>query len=265
VPGNLDRVYGPETWAVYEKIDQSLEPRGPDTLHDIAAEYVRPGATILDAGCRDAAHLIRLVQAHDARGVGVDPVALHIERAHDAVATAGLGDRIELVHGTIEELSYPDGHFDFVWCRDVVSAVANLPAALSALARLLAAEGRLLVYTVFATELLEPGEAAILNRSLGRTAPANTDEAYVESQLAAAGLEIARKEVIGTEWREYQEERTRPASKALLRLARLRRQRDAIVAAHGQDVYDHVQGSTHWEVFQILGKLEPVVYVLKRR
>lgn len=262
--GDLDRVYGPETWAVYELLDRSLEPRGPDALHDLAAEYIHPGTAILDAGCREAAHLIRLVQAHDARGVGVDPVALHVERAREAVATAGLGDRIELVHGTIEQLTYPDGYFDFVWCRDVLEGVAELPSALRNLARLLADRGRLLVYTVFATELLEPGEAAILSRSLGNVA-ANLDETYVERELADAGLAIERKDVIGTEWREYQEERTRPASRALLRLARLRRQRDAIVAAHGREIYEHVEATTHWEVFQILGKLLPTVYVLRRR
>ncbi len=264
MPHELDRVYGPETWAVYEVIDRSLEPRGPDSLHDFAAEYLKQGATILDAGCRDAAHLIRLLQAHDASGVGVDPVALHIERAREAVDAAGLGDRIELVHGTIEELDYPDGHFDFVWCRDVVPAIADLPGALRALARLLAEDGRILIYTAFTTELLEPREAVILNRSLG-TVAANRDETYVEHEFADSGLEIERKEVIGTEWREYQEERTQPASRALLRLARLRRQRDAIVAAHGQDIYDHIEATTHSEAFQILGKLEPVVYVLKRR
>jgi SAM-dependent methyltransferase len=262
--GNLGRVDGPETWAVYELLDRSLEPRGPDSLHDLAAEYVRPGATILDAGCRDAAHLIRLVQAHDASGVGVDPVALHIERAREAVAAAGLGNRIELVHGTIEELAYPDGHFDFVWCRDVVEGVEDLAGAMRTFARLLGAGGRILIYTVFATDLLEPNEAAILNRSLGNVA-ANLDVAYMERSFAEADLAIERKEVIGTEWREYQEERTQPASRALLRLARLRRQRDTIVAAHGQEIYDHVQATQHWEPLQLLGKLEPVVYVLRRR
>jgi hypothetical protein len=32
-----------------------LEPRGRDWLHELAAEYLAPGARILDAGCRDAA------------------------------------------------------------------------------------------------------------------------------------------------------------------------------------------------------------------
>ena len=48
------------------------------------------------------------------------------------------------------------------------------------------------------------------------------------------------------------------------RLSRLRRQRDLIIAQHGEDLYQHVDANLHWEVFQFLGKLLPVVYVLRR-
>jgi hypothetical protein len=44
---------------------------------------------------------------------------------------------------------------------------------------------------------------------------------------AVPGLAIDAMRVVGTEWREFAEERTQPASRALLRLSRLRRQRDA--------------------------------------
>ena len=99
---------------MYDLLDRSLEPRGPDSLHDLASEYLLPGAVILDAGCRDAADLIRLVRAHNATGVGVDPVELHVARANAAVAAAELGRRVEIFQGVIEALPHPDGHFDFV-------------------------------------------------------------------------------------------------------------------------------------------------------
>ena len=53
-------------------------------------------------------------------------------------------------------------------------------------------------------------------------------------------------------------------SQALLRLSRLRRQRDALVQRFGQDIYDHVEANLHWETFQFLGKLLPTVYILRR-
>jgi ubiquinone/menaquinone biosynthesis C-methylase UbiE len=260
----MSRVYSEETWSVYELLDRSLEPRGPDSLHDLAAEYLAPGAVILDAGCRDATHLIRLVRAHDATGVGVDPVEIHVTRAQAAVAAADLGERIEIVHGVLEALPYPDGHFDFVWCRDVVEQLDSLVAALKAAARVLKQEGHMLVYTVFATDLLAPKERELLERHMGNVS-ANLVEQNVEEAFDGAGLAIERNEAIGTEFKEYAEERTQPASRTLLQIARLRRLRASLVESHGEDIYDHVEANLHWELFQFLGKLQPTVYVLRRR
>jgi SAM-dependent methyltransferase len=257
-------MYSEETWRVYAFLDQSLDPRGPDMLYDVAGEYLRPGSVVLDAGCRDAKHLIRLVETHDVVGVGVDPVDLHIERGKAAVVAAGLADRVEVFRGVMQVLPYPDEHFDFVWCRDVIEGVDELDAALREVARVLKPTGRMLAYTVFATDLLEPGEEAMLNRLLGSVA-GNLVEANVEAAFESAGLAVERKDVIGTEWREYVEERTRPASQALLRLSRLRRQREAVIRNHGQDIYDHVQANLHWETYILLGKLQPTLYVLTHR
>ena len=98
----LTRVYSHETWTVYDKLDRSLGPRSPDLLQERAGEYLRPGAVILDAGCRDGAYLIDLVQAHNVTGVGIEPVALHVERARTAVTAAGLDDRIEIVQAGMQ-------------------------------------------------------------------------------------------------------------------------------------------------------------------
>jgi SAM-dependent methyltransferase len=258
----LSRVYSEETWSVYALLDRSLNPRGPDWLHARAGEYLRPGSVVLDAGCRDAAHLIRLVQAHDIVGVGVEPVAIHVERARAAVATAGLDERIQIVHGTLEDCAYPDAYFDFVWCRDVLEQVEPLVPALREAARVLKPNSRMLVYTTVATDLLEPGEATMLTHHLGNVEP-NLVESNIEAAFDSAGLTIEDKDVIGTEWREYAEERTQPVSRALLHLARLRRQRDSVIASHGEDIYRHVEANLHWEALQLLGKLRSIVYLLQ--
>jgi hypothetical protein len=31
----------------------------------------------------------------------------------------------------------------------------------------------------------------------------------------------------------------------------------------GQEIYDHVEANLHYEVFLLLGKLEPVIHVLR--
>ena len=258
----FSRVYGPTTWDVYERLDVSLNPAGPDSLFDTAATYVAAGDIVLDAGCRDGAHLVELVRRFDVRGVGVEPVALHVERAVAAALAAGLADRITIHRGVMHELPYPESYFDFVWCRDVLEQVDDLGGALVELARVMKPAARLLVYTTVTTDLLTAGDAEVMRRHLGNVEE-NLDRATLEAAFARSGFTVESFDVIGTEWREYAEERTQPVSRALLRLARLRRQRDDVVHQHGRDIYEHIEANLHWELFQFLGKLEPRVYVLR--
>jgi SAM-dependent methyltransferase len=261
---DLSRQYSPETWDVYERLEHSLDPSGPDTLFELADPCLATGSRIVDAGCRDAAHLVRLVGARaGATGVGVDPVARHIAMARDTVAASGLGDRIELVLSTLEDAGLPDGSADLVWCRDTIEQVPALEEFLTAGARLLAPAGRMIVYTNVVTDRLEPGEAAMMRRHFG-VVLSNMDEHRLLDAYRVSGLVVQKTVVVGSEWREWAEERTQPVSNALLQLSRLRRQRDEIVAERGRDLYDHVEANLHWLLFQFLGKFEPVVHVLRR-
>ncbi len=251
---------------MYDLLDRSLEPRRPASLHDLAAEYLVPGAVILDAGCRDAADLIRLVRTHDATGVGVDPVEIHVARAHAAVATAELGARIEVVQGVLEALPYPDGHFDFVWCRDVVEQVDLLVPALKGAARVLKQDGRMVVYTVFVTDLLAPQEFEMLERHMGNV-----------SSISSSAT--SRKRLKALNWRSSARTRSGPSTRNTPRnernLARRRccgsracadsESRSQRVTARTEDIYNHVEANLHSEVFQFLGKLQPTVYVLRHR
>lgn len=259
---NLSRVYSEETWRVYTQLDHSLNPRGPDWLLTRAGQLLAPKSVVLDFGCRDAYHLIRLAQDNDVTGVGVEPVADHVRQARAAVTEAGLDQRIRVWHGTMEDCPLPDQHVDLVWCRDALEQVEPLVPALRQTARVLKPDGHLLAYTTLATDLLEPGEAAMLRHHLGNVPP-NLHEETLVAAFAAAGLAIQQQEVLGSEWQEYAEERTRTASRALVRLSRLRRQREAIMAGHGEDIYRHVEANLHWEVYLLLGKLRSVVYLLQ--
>jgi SAM-dependent methyltransferase len=259
----VSRVYGPETWDVYELLDRSLDPRGPDALLELATERLTPASVVLDVGCRDASHLIELVRATGARGVGIDPLGRFVERARAAVAEASLDGRVRIVQAGMQDIPYPDGSFDLVWCRDVIEVVEALEIAIEEVARVIRAGGHMLVFTVFATDRLEPREAALLAQNLA-VLPANLAEARVEGLFSRAGLAVVLKEAVGTEWREHAEERTQPVSRALLRLARLRRQRERIVEDAGEEIYGHIEANLHWEVWQFLGKLLPTIYLLRK-
>ena len=123
-------------------------------------------------------------------------------------------------------------------------------------------DGAAVIYTVFATSRLEPREAAGLNEPLGNV-PQNLERSRVEEAFEWAGFRVERLEEIGTEFREYDEERTQPVSDSLLRLARLRRRRVEIIQRFGQDKFDMWEASLHWLAYLLLGKVEPVAYVLR--
>jgi SAM-dependent methyltransferase len=175
-----------------------------------------------------------------------------------------LDGRVQIVQAVMQDIPWPDAAFDLVWCRDVIELVEGLEAGLVELARVVRPGGHVVVFTVFATDRLEPNEAALLLGQNLALVPANLVKEKVEGAFSRAGLEIVLEDEIGTEWREYAEERTQPVSRELLRLARLRRQRDRIVEDAGEDIYAHIESNLHWLVYQFLGKLLPTIYVLRK-
>lgn len=267
-PQNLDAmstIYGPMTWDVYARLDESLNPRSADMLYEIAATHIAEGDTILDAGCRDAAHLIELARRHPTiNGVGVEPVEIHVARARTAVRDAGLDHRITIHQSVVHDLPAAPESIDFVWCRDVLVQVDGLVDGLRGLRRAMSRDARLLAYSSFATDRLDGHDLEMMRRHLGWLED-NVRRENMEAAFTLAGLIIEHVEEIGTEWREYAEERTQPTSKSLLRLARLRRQRDEIIEWRGQQIYDHLEANLHYEVFLFLGKLEPVIHILRQR
>ncbi len=255
-------VYGDDDAELVELLDESLAPRPPDFLLDLALPLLTPDSRLLDVGCRDARHLIPLVMRSGCTGVGIDPVERNIDRARAAVTGADLDRRIEIRHGVMEKTDEPDGSVDVVWCRDVLEVIPDLQAGLSEIARVLKPGGSAVVYTVFATPLLEPREAAALNQPIG-IVPQNLDRAWVEETFKDSGFVVEQLEEIGTEFREYEEERTQPVSESLLRLARLRRRREEVIQRFGRNKYNLWEASLHWLAYLLMGKVEPVAYVLR--
>jgi SAM-dependent methyltransferase len=255
-------VYGDDDAELVALLSESLAPRAPDFLLDLALPLLTPDSRLLDVGCRDARHLIPLVTRSGCTGVGIDPVERNIDRARAAVTAADLEQRIEIRRGLMEQTDEPDSSVDVVWCRDVLEVIPDLHAGLSEVARVLKPGGSAVIYTVFATPRLEPREAAAVNQPLG-TVPQNLERAWVEEAFKQAGFRVERLEEIGTEFREYEEERTQPVSESLLRLARLRRRREEVIQRFGRDKYTLWEASLHWLAYLLLGKVEPVAYVLR--
>jgi 2-polyprenyl-3-methyl-5-hydroxy-6-metoxy-1,4-benzoquinol methylase len=246
-------------------LDRSLNPRGSEMLYDkMAALGLSKSHWLLDIGCRDAAHTCELAQRFGCRALGVDPIAHKIDLARALIAERGLDGQVRVVKGRIESIPAGNGEFDFIWCRDMLNHVPDLRAGLAECARVFKPGGSMLVYQTFATDLLEPHEAARLYAPLAIVA-ANMSTVTFEAACDDAGLRIAERDTIASEWRErWEEDGTRTTSQQLLWIARLRRDRERLIAALGLDAYECELANCHWGVYQMLGKLCPMMYVLRK-
>ena len=258
----LSRVYGDETWRVYDVLDQSLAPSGPDSLYDLAGTYLSAGSRILaNVYLYAGTTLGERNEVHPGAVLGGPPQDLSYRGEPTQLV---IGARCEVREGVTMNIgTKAGGGITRVGENCVFMVGSHVDGALRELSRVLNPGGHMLVYTTFVTDRLSDQERELFSRHLGNV-PANLIEANVEDAFARAGFAIERKDVIGTEWRENIEEQGGTVSRAFLRLSRFRRQREELVQRFGRDICDSVEANLHWEIFQFLGKLLPVVYVLSR-
>lgn len=249
--------------AAYQVLDQSLHPRPSSMLYDVAARHgLRNRKMLLDVGCGRGLHTCDLAERFRVFAVGVDPVAQNLHRARQHAA-ASCRDRVAFAWGRMEALPLAAETIDFIWSRDMLGHVLDLGRGLAECERVLRPEGKMLIFTRLATPLLEPREARRLYETLGLVAR-NLSPAYVKAMIAGTGLRIAYEEEIGSELMEYFEERDSRCSRELLRLARMRRERERFVAKLGAARYEIALAAYQWIIYQMIGKITTVIYVLDK-
>ena len=264
----LATVYGPMELSdeeFFALTDRSLSPRPSGMLADkLAGLGIGSQHFLLDVGCRDADHTIALAQRFGCTALGIDPVAQRIAEAQAAIAEAGLAERMQAVVGWIEAIPAADASVDFIWCRDMLNHVAELSVGLAECYRVLRPGGRMLVYQTFSTELMEPKEADFIYGAFG-TVPQNQSDAFFEQTARAVGFAIAEKDAAASEWLEFwEEDGSRKTSAQLLRIARMRRNRDELIPLLSETHYNIEIADCLWGVYQMIGKLCPTVYLLEK-
>jgi len=246
-------------------LQRSLAPRSPDMLLEAPGWLgLGAGQLVVDAGCRDATHAIALEQRYGCRVLGVDLVPAGLPKGGAYDAAAGATGRVALVQGDIQALPVAGGTSDLVWCRDTLSCLGDCARALRECARVLRPGGGMVLYAVFATGRLEPGDRALLVEGLANSA-ASMDQPTVEAAIAAAGFTVLRRERIGSEWSEHRLEHD-PGylTQDLLEVARMTRHRDRYQAAFGPVWYRRTLAFDLWRLQIVLGRLVPVLYALVR-
>jgi SAM-dependent methyltransferase len=261
----LTEVFGGAGWPAEgdELLRRSLGPRGPELLLEAPGWLgLAAGQLVLEAGCRDATHAIALAGRYGCRVLGVDLVGAWLPKGRAEVAAAGLEARITLVQGDLEALPVADGACDLVWCRDVLSCVEDAGRMLGECARVLRPGGGMVLYAVFATDRLPPGDRALVVEGLGNS-PASMHQPAVEAAIDAAGFRVVRRETIASEWSEHQlEHDPGHLTEDLLEIARLVRDRDHAEAVLGPDWYRRALAFATWGLQIVQGRLLPVLYAL---
>jgi ubiquinone/menaquinone biosynthesis C-methylase UbiE len=100
-----------------------------------------PCESFLDAGCGDGRYLRALDAELPERIAGVDISERILETAHAAIP------RAELRQGNLEALPFDDQSFELVLCTQVIEHVLDAPAAVAELVRVLRNDGRLVIST----------------------------------------------------------------------------------------------------------------------
>ncbi len=241
------------------ELDRSLGPAGPDSLLRYVAEMaLAPGSVAVDVGCGEGEYAIELAGRFGFQVTGVDPVPRCVRAAR---LSAPPGCQVGFAVGTAGQLPLPGGSADLVWCRDVLCLVEDLDGAYREFRRVLKPGGRVLVYQMFTTSLLEPAEAAFLLPVMACSASAMRPD-RTEAAIAAAGLAIDSCVVLGSEWGEYFQEHVPEHAGQLLHAARLLRDPDRYIARFGKQNYDIKLGDCLWHVYRMIGKLSGRVYLL---
>lgn len=252
--------------AFQELLDESLHPRGPETLYELVGSLNLPkSATVVDVGCGEGEKTIELARRFGFNVHGIDPVERHIEVGRQALldgADADLVDRVRFSAGRAEELAVEDASVDLIWCTEVLM-YADLDRAFGEFHRIVRPGGRGLVYQVFTGPLMSDDEAEKFWRDLGAPASSARPQ-HVEEAIARAGLVVEEHVQFGSEWGEKAEENTGAGTRRLLHTARLLREPDRYINQFGRIAYRIMLGDCLWHVYRMVGRLTGDAYIFAK-
>jgi ubiquinone/menaquinone biosynthesis C-methylase UbiE len=252
--------------AFNDAVSVSLGPRGSDFLYEVIDGLaLDAGATAVDVGCGEGRQTIELARRFSLSVHGVDPLERRMDVARGAMSSlpAALATRVTFHRGTAEEIPAPNASVDLILCREMLYVVADLVAVFTECRRIVKPTGKLVVYQLFATDWLEPEEAA---RFWGGRAAAQKAEAkHFEASAASAGWAVENMIDLRSETVEWAEEQDGKACRELLAAARLLRDPDRYIERFGRAAYDIKLNDAFWFVYRMVGKLTQRIYILSPR
>lgn len=138
-------------WTYFYEIYEAIPRQGPgDRESTERALSLLPPLTsqhrILDAGCGSGTQTVDLARATAAQIVAVDSHEAFVAQLVKRAVDQGLGTRIQARAGDMNELAFPDGSFDVIWCEGAIVIInGSFAKGLSTWRRLLVPGGHLVV------------------------------------------------------------------------------------------------------------------------
>lgn len=142
--------------------------------------------TVLDAGCGDGTHAVRLAR-HGFRVTAADLAADVVEQADQRVRRLGMEDRIKVCRENLRELSFSDQSFDAVVCWGVLMHIPDFSTALDELTRVMRSGGLLVL-----SEINSNSCQAILARCLNRRPAQRSGTGWEYWSESAGGRMLTR-------------------------------------------------------------------------
>lgn len=252
-------------------LDESLDPRGLNNLmFGVVGELgLAPGSAALDVGAREGFHCIELARRFGFDVLGVEPVRRHLDgaaRALEALAAEEpeVASRVRVEEGVAERLPVADASVDLIWCRDVLLHVKDLDTVFAEFHRVLRPGGCALLFMMTATEWLTAAEAQRL-WPVSAVHASSVDPQHIDAAIASSGLSVEQCVDLNGEIREFLEEAgVGRTSRQLLWISRLLRNRPVYEQQFGVAAYEVMLTDCLYGVYQMIGKLNPRVYLLTR-
>jgi cyclopropane fatty-acyl-phospholipid synthase-like methyltransferase len=262
-PVTVEGLYGDWDYeAAVEVLGRSLSPRSSMSLFDkIGSLGIGEGDLVLDIGGRDGRHSLVMAERFGCQAVSVDPVEANIAEGARLLGEHEFGHLVELRLGEIGRIPAENGVYDLVLSRDMMGHIEDLDRALAECARVLSPDGVMVIHEVFATPLLEPQEAQMLCADVATYSERMCVSGF-EAAVDAAGFSVESLDLVGSEWAEASQE-AGTAPNYLLQVSRLRRAKKQLIDELGEVPYRAMYGNALWSIYQMLGKLESRVYVLR--
>lgn len=210
-------------------LDQSLQPRGRESLDDLLARANPPrGGVAVDIGSGRGRDVVALATQFRLHVHGVDPSPVNIGKAKQRAADAGLQSQTELLVGRAEEIPLPDASVDVLWCKEAIT-FTDLDAAMREFHRATRPGAVGVIYQVLTGLAMTASEAEWLTaQEMGFGPGKSFRPDDVEEAIRTGGFELSERINYAGEWGEAGEEGDRAAGRRLLHASRLIRLAPAV-------------------------------------